>query len=206
MKKEFWVGAVNQKLNLLNEDESALNKQVFALLVLGRFIQENPLQTESGGTSTLVRSTVGKFLSAQLNQLTSKLIPGVEMNFDIQSYEDYQGARQKAGHKWKLGSKSNFLMNGLSVQLGGSIDVEGERARQNQATDIASDVQIEYRLTKDGRYRLKGFRHNQYEGAIEGQLVETGVGFVYVRDFNRWKNFFRKLKTKSDSTQIEKQP
>ena len=63
-----------QKLNMLNEDPSALNKQVFALLVLGRFVQENPLQTESGGTSTLVRSTVGKFLSAQLNQLSSKVV------------------------------------------------------------------------------------------------------------------------------------
>ena len=65
-------GAVNQKLNMLNEDASALNKQVFALLVLGRFVQENPLQTESGGASTLVRSTVGKFLSAQLNQVEFK--------------------------------------------------------------------------------------------------------------------------------------
>jgi hypothetical protein len=205
-EKGILGGAVNQKLNLLNEDESALNKQVFALLVLGRFIQENPLQTESGGTSTLVRSTVGKFLSAQLNQLTSKLIPGVEMNFDIQSYEDYQGDQAEGRTQVEIGLKKQLFDERLSVQLGGSIDVEGERARQNQATDIASDVQIEYRLTKDGRYRLKGFRHNQYEGAIEGQLVETGVGIVYVRDFNRWKNFFRKLKTKSDSTQNEEQP
>jgi hypothetical protein len=205
-EKGILGGAVNQKLNLLNEDESALNKQVFALLVLGRFIQENPLQTESGGTSTLVRSTVGKFLSAQLNQLTSKLIPGVEMNFDIQSYEDYQSGQAEGRTQVELGLKKQLFDERLSVQLGGSIDVEGERARHNQATDIASDIQIEYRLTKDGRYRLKGFRHNQYEGAIEGQLVETGVGIVYVRDFNRWKNFFRKLKTKSDSTQIEKQP
>ncbi len=205
-EKGILGGAVNQKLNLLNEDESALNKQVFALLVLGRFIQENPLQTESGGTSTLVRSTVGKFLSAQLNQLTSKLIPGVEMNFDIQSYEDYQGGQAEGRTQVEIGLKKQLFDERLSVQLGGTIDVEGERARHNQATDIASDVQIEYRLTKDGRYRLKGFRHNQYEGAIEGQLVETGVGIVYVRDFSRWKNFFRRLKTKSDSTQIEEKP
>jgi translocation and assembly module TamB len=61
-------------------------------------------------------------------------------------------------------------------------------------------------LTKDGRYRLKGFRYNQYEGDIEGQLVETGIGFVYVRDFNWWKNLFSKLKKKIDSTKIDKQP
>jgi translocation and assembly module TamB len=138
--------------------------------------------------------------------LTSKLIPGVEMNFDIQSYEDYQGGQAEGRTQVEIGLKKQLFDERLSVQLGGSIDVEGERARQNQATDIASDVQIEYRLTQDGRFRLKGFRHNQYEGAIEGQLVETGVGIVYVRDFNRWKNFFRKLKTKSDSTQNEEKP
>jgi len=59
--KGIMGGAVNQKLVMLNEDPSLLNKQVFALLVLSRFVQENPLQTESGGTSTLIRSTVSNF-------------------------------------------------------------------------------------------------------------------------------------------------
>jgi len=191
---------------LLNEDESAMNKQVFALLVLGRFIQENPLHTVSGGTSTLVRSTVGKFLSAQLNQLTSMVLPGVELNFDIQSYEEYQSGQAEGRTQVDIGLKKQLFDERLSVQLGGSIDVEGKRVRHNQVTDIASDINIEYRLTKDGRYRLKGFRHNQYEGAIEGQLVETGIGFVYVRDFSWWKNLFSRLKKKSDPTKIEEQP
>jgi translocation and assembly module TamB len=205
-EKGILGGAVNQKLNLLNEDESALNKQVFALLVLGRFIQENPLQTTSGGTSTLVRSTVGKFLSAQLNQLTSTVLPGVEMNFDIQSYDDYHSGQAEGRTQVEIGLKKQLFDERLSVQLGGVIDVEGERARHNQATDIASDIQIEYRMTQDGRFRLKGFRHNQYEGDIEGQLVETGVGIVYVRDFNRWKNIFKRVREENDSTNIEEQP
>ncbi len=205
-EKGILGGAVNQKLNLLNEDGSALNKQVFALLVLGRFIQENPLLSAAGGTSTLVRSTVGKFLSAQLNQLSSKVLPGFELNFDIQSYDDYQTGQAEGRTQVEIGLKKQLFDERLSVQLGGSIDVEGERARQNPATDIASDIQIEFRLTKDGRYRLKGFRHNQYEGAIEGQLVETGVGIVYVRDFNRWKNIFSRIREESDSTKKEELP
>ncbi len=205
-EKGILGGAVNQKLNILNEDESALNKQVFALLVLGRFIQENPFESATGGTTTLVRSTVGKFLSSQLNQLTSAVLPGVGLNFDIQSYQDYQSGEAQGRTQVEIGLKKQLFDERLSVQLGGSIDVEGERARQNQATDIASDILIEYRLTKDGRYRLKGFRHNQYEGAIEGQLVETGVGFVYVRDFTYWKNFFRRTRTENDSPKIEVLP
>jgi len=193
-------GAVNQKLNMLNEDESALNKQVFALLVLGRFVQENPFQTEAaGGTSTLIRSTVGKFLSAQLNQLSSKVLPGVELNFDIQSYDDYQTGEAKGRTQVEIGVKKQLFNERLSVQLGGTVDVEGDQAKQNSASDITGDVTVEYKLNKDGTFRMKGFRHNQYEGAIEGQLVETGVGMVYVRDFNRWSRLFKSHRNRSDS-------
>ena len=187
-------GAVNQKLNMLNVDPSSLNKQVFALLILGRFVQENPLQTESGGTSTLIRSTVSNFLSTQLNQLTSKFVPGVEMNFDIKSYDDYQTGTAQGRTQVGIGLKKQLFNERLSVQVGGNVDVEGEAAKQNSASDITGDVTVEYKLTKDGRFLLKGFRNNQYEGAIEGQLVETGVGVVYVKDFNKWK---RKVTTKT---------
>lgn len=189
-------GAVNAKLNLLNEDPSALNKQVFALLVLGRFTQENPLQTETNAATAAARKTVGKFLSAQLNQLGSKVIPGVELNFDVQSYSDYETGQEEGRTEVDVSVKKQLFNERLTVQVGGSVDVEGEKAKQNSASDITSDVTLEYKITKDGRYRLKGFRHNQYEGAIEGQLVETGAGVVYVRDFNKWKEFFHSPKRK----------
>jgi hypothetical protein len=179
-------GAVNQKLTMLNEDPSLLNKQVFALLVLGRFVQENPLTTESGGTSTLVRSTVGNFLSAQLNQLSSKVVKGVDLNFNVQSYDDYQTGQAQGRTQVEIGLKKQLFNDRLSVQLGGAVDVEGSKAKQNSASEITSDVTVEYKLTKDGAYRLEGFRHNQYEGAIEGQLVETGAGVVFVKDFDKW--------------------
>ena len=185
-EKGILGGAVNQKLVMLNEDPSLLNKQVFALLVLGRFVQENPLTTESGGTSTLVRSTVGNFLSAQLNQLSSKMVKGVDLNFNVQSYDDYQTGQAQGRTQVEIGLKKQLFNDRLTVQLGGSVDVEGDKAKQNSASEITSDVTVEYKLTKDGRYRLKGFRHNQYEGAIEGQLVETGAGVVYVKDFDKW--------------------
>jgi translocation and assembly module TamB len=212
-EKGILGGAVNAKLNLLNEDQSALNKQVFALLVLGRFIQENPLQTESGSATTAVRTTVGKFLSAQLNKLSSKVVPGVELNFDVQSYDDYQTGQAEGRTQVDIGIKKQLFNERFTVQVGGTVDVEGEKAKQNSASDITSDVTVEYKLTEDARYRLKGFRHNQYEGAIEGQLVETGVGVLYVRDFNSWKEFFtspspkdstRQAKNKSDSSKKTK--
>ena len=197
-------GAVNQKLILLNEDPSLLNKQVFALLVLGRFVQEKPLETASGGTSSLIRSTVSNFLSAQLNQLSSKFVKGVELNFDIQSFDDYQSGQAQGRTKVEIGLKKQLFNDRLSVEVGGAVDVEGEAAKQNSASNITGDVKVEYKLSKDGRYRLKGFRHNQYEGAIDGQLIETGIGFVLVRDFNNWKNFFKTRKGMREQRKINR--
>ena len=179
---------------------------LFALLVLGRFIQENPLQTETSGTSALVRATVGKFLSQQLNQWSSKVLPGGDLNFDIQSYNEYQSGEAQGRTQVDIGLKKQLFDERLSIQLGGSVDVEGEKASQNSASNITSDVDIEYKITKDGRYRLKGFRHNQYEGVIEGQLVETGAGILYERDFNAWNEFFRIKKDKSDTVKIGEKP
>jgi translocation and assembly module TamB len=207
--KGILSGSVNQKLSLLNEDPSGLNKQVFALLVLGRFVQENPFEAELGGTSALIRTTVGKFLSAQLNQLSSKVIPGVELNFDIQSYDDYQTGQAQGRTQVEIGLKKQLFNERFSVQVGGTVDVEGEKAKQNSVSNITSDVTIEYKLNKNGNFRLKGFRHNQYEGAIEGQLIETGAGVVYVRDFNRWRRLLgtkRKMEqhTKSSKEDFKK--
>jgi translocation and assembly module TamB len=205
--KGIFGGAVNAKLIMLNEDPSALNKQVFALLVLGRFIQENPLETDgSSGVSTVVRSTVSKFLSAELNKLSSKLVPGVELDFDVQSFEDYESGTAEGRTQVDIGAKKALFNDRLTVKVGGVVDVEGSKARQTSAGDITTDVTIEYKLTEDGRLRLKGFSHNQYEGAIEGQLVETGIGIMYIRDFNRWKNFFTLPKKRKQDSAKDKEP
>jgi hypothetical protein len=191
---------VVNKLAMLNEDESALNKQVFALLVLGRFVQEDPFETSSGGgTSTLVRSTVSKFLSAQLNQLSSKMLPGTEIKFDIQSYDEGSGAKGSQGRTdVEFGVKQQLFNERMSVEIGGSVNVEGEGRPAGTPSNISGDVTVEYKLTKDGRFRAKAFRLNQYE-ALEGQIIETGVGAVYVRDFNKWSKFFKPQRNRSES-------
>ncbi|MCF8222590.1 MAG: translocation/assembly module TamB domain-containing protein [Bacteroidales bacterium] len=191
-------GALNQKLVLLNQDASALNKQVFSLLVLGRFMQENPLHTETGSTAGIVRSNVGSFLSAHLNRLGADVLQGTELNVDIQSYEEYQTEKPQGRTEVEVGIRKQLFNERLSVQVGRTIDVEGERAMQNRASDITGDVRIEYKLTEDGWLRLKGFRQNRYKGALEGQIIETGAGVSFVRDFNEWIELFRSQDKKKE--------
>jgi len=197
-EKGILGGAVNQKLTMLNEDPSALNKQVFALLILSRFVQENPFTTDTNLTSSMVSSTVGNLLTTQLNQLSSKVVKGVDLNFNVQ----LQGNPQL-----EVGLKKQLFNDRLTVQLGGSVAVQSNKTEQNSTSEITSDVSVEYKLSDDGAYRLKGFRHNMYEDEIEGQVIETGIGLVYVKDFKRCKkveNIKKKATTKKAATQTSK--
>ncbi len=74
-----------------------MNKQVFALLLLNRFIREDPFITGNSGSTAegLPRQSVSKLLTEQLNRLASGLIEGVDINFDVQSEEDYSTGIQE---------------------------------------------------------------------------------------------------------------
>ncbi len=188
-------GTVYAKLTLLNQDPSELNKQVFALLVLNRFVQANPFDNSSGGGLEYVaRNSVSKFLSQQLNSFAEQFIKGVELNFDVQSYEEYTAEGVEGRTEVNVGVKKRFLKNRLIVEVSGNVDVEGERTQQNDASNLAGDVVLEYLLTEDGRYRLSVFRKDQYEGILDGQVVEAGIGLVYTRDFDSWNQLMRKPK------------
>ncbi|MBN1757307.1 MAG: translocation/assembly module TamB domain-containing protein, partial [Chitinispirillaceae bacterium] len=187
-------GAVDAKLMQLNADPSSLDKQVFALLVLGRFLQENPIESSSGpgSVSSVARSGVSSFLSGQLQQWGAAALPGLELNLGIQSYDDFTSGEGSGRTQVEIGVRKQLFNDRLSVQVGGAVDVEGARAQRNTANDIIGDVVVEYKLTSDGRYRLKGFRKNIYEDPLDGQLIKTAVGISMTRIFNKWKNLFRK--------------
>jgi hypothetical protein len=82
-----------------------------------------------------------------------------------------------------------LLNDRLKVTVGSSFGLEGPQKNQ-EASTIAGDVAIEYQLS-DGRYKLKVYRINKYQVALQGQVVETGVAFVTL-DYNEFKELFQK--------------
>jgi hypothetical protein len=77
------------------------------------------------------------------------------------------------------------------VKFAGNFDVEGERANAQDAQDFAGDVRVEYLLTEDGRYRLVGFREANYDDLLQGEIIKTGAGFIFIRDYTDLRNLFK---------------
>src|SRR5690606_21455302 len=146
------------------EDESELNKQVFALIVLGRFVAENPFSSAAGGggAESMVRNSVSELLSSQLNNLAGDLIAGVELNFDLQSTDDYSTGSLQNRTDLNVGVAQRLLHDRLKVTVGSNVEVEGGGQPGRSPSNIAGDIAIEYQLSKAGRYFLRVFRKNDY--------------------------------------------
>nr|WP_183566158.1 translocation/assembly module TamB [Mucilaginibacter sp. SP1R1]MBB6151844.1 hypothetical protein [Mucilaginibacter sp. SP1R1] len=186
------ISTVNARLAQVRQDPNEMNKQVLGVLVLGHFIGDNPLQSQGGSTTAegLVRNSVSSLLSDQLNKLAGNLIAGVDLNFGLTSGEDYSSGTATNRTDLNVGLSKRFLNDRLTVNVGNNFNLEGNQQGQ-KATNIAGDVSVNYKLSKDGRYALRAYRRDEFI-VIQGQIIETGLGFTLTVDYNRFREIFRK--------------
>jgi len=145
---------VSNKLTQIRQEPSELNKQVFALLLLNRFVSENPFQSNAGGggAESLARQSASKLLSQQLNNLAGNLIQGVELNFDLESSEDYTTGQMANRTDLNVGLSKRLLNDRLKVSVGSNFELEGPRQANRNTSNLAGNVEVEYQLSKDGRF------------------------------------------------------
>lgn len=189
------VSKVNIALANIKDDPAELNKQVFSLIALGRFMSANPFESLSGGgTESMVRSTVSSFLTGQLNNLASDLIKGVELDFNLNSEEDYLTGNAQTRTDLNVGISKMLFDDRLKITIGSNFEVEGNSRPGEKATNIAGDISLDYQLSEDGRYFARVYRKNQYQATLQGQFVETGIGFIINMSYDRFKELFMNSK------------
>ena len=191
------INTTQAKLAQLRQEPDELNKQVFALLLLNRFIGENPFSSESGGTraSRLARESASKILSQQLNNLAGDLIKGFEVDFDLDSSEDYTSGQKENRTDLNVGLSKKLLNDRLKVTIGSSFGIEGPKQENQGTNNIAGDIAADYQLSKDGRYKIRAYRKNKYQVGLQGQIIESGVGFIITIDYDKFRELYKKNKT-----------
>jgi hypothetical protein len=201
------LNTTNSKLDKIRQEPSEMNKQVFALLLLNRFIGENPFASEAGGTSaeSMARQSVSKILSQQLNNIAGDLIKGFDVSFDLESTDDYTTGQQANRTDLGVEVSKRLLNDRLKVTVGSSFGLEGPEQPNEETTNIAGDVSADYQLTPDGRYLVRAYTKNEYEVALQGQVVETGVAFVITMDYNKFRELFHRTEQEKELARREKE-
>lgn len=195
------TNTIDNKLQQLRNDQSSMNKQVFALLTFNRFIGDESSNFFAGtesNSSLLFNESVSSFLNAAVDQLAADLIKGVDLDIDLKSVDD-DPAAQRTDLNVALGK--SFLNDRLNISVGKNFTVEGSdpSAKTNAASgnnQYLPDFNATYKISKDGRYMLRAYRRNQYEAVMDGYFIETGVTFSFSMSYDKFKELFRRSRKK----------
>jgi hypothetical protein len=166
-----------------NVDER--NKQVFGLLVMNSFIQDEAAggPPSSGIATSAARNSVNGLLTDQMNKLTGKFIKGVDISLGVNTYDQASGTDvyQRTSVDYKVSKE--VLDERLSFEVGGSVGVDEQNNEvSNVSNTRTAQYAILYDLTKDGRYRIRGFHEPAFD-IYDGEITTSGVALMYTKDF-----------------------
>jgi hypothetical protein len=193
---------VATKLALLNSEENKadLNKQVFALLVTGSFMADSPLSSNSSSptniASTAARNSVNGILADQLNNVSSKYITGVDVNFGLTSYEDFENSSGDIRTEMDIQVSKKLFNDRLTVEALGTFDLEGDKSNTTTSTSkkMTNEFAVIYQLSESGEYKLRAYYEDAYD-LFDGDISISGIALIFVREFDTLK---RKQKVNSE--------
>ena len=200
------ISTVETKLAQIRQEPSEMNKQVFALLLLNRFVGEDPFSSSGGSMNagTFAMQSVSRLLSEQLNQLAQNLVQGVDINFDLATTQDYTTGSEQNRTDLNVGVSKRLLSDRLTVSVGSDFELQGPMQSNQSQSNLAGNIAVNYKLSKDGKYMLRAYRKNDYSGEIEGYVIETGIGFIISVDYNKFRQIFSNKSQRKQKRTIRK--
>ncbi|MDA0714592.1 MAG: translocation/assembly module TamB domain-containing protein, partial [Bacteroidetes bacterium] len=158
--------------------EQELNRQIFALLVLNKFM---PAETSSiGEVATGASNTTTEFVSSQLSNWLSQLSSEVDVGVNYRARDQLNSEELAVALTTQL-FKDRLLLTGNFGVQGQNDNVTG-----SAATSLIGDFRLEYMITPDGRLRLKVFNEtNQFDILnLDQAPTKQGVGLIFQREFD----------------------
>jgi hypothetical protein len=206
---------VESKMSIVKSNETEMNKQVFGLLVMNRFLptassSSNALSnpTYIGGSAT---NTVSEFLTSQLSMYMNNFFDNLnvkdfDVNLNFRQYDQLSSVSSTANQQALLDTRrelqlalsKRFFNNRLTINVGGNLDF-GDRTNQDNGTvvnnknaNITGDFQIEYALDKAATWRAKAFNRGDYDNFNQRNRNRTGLALSYRQDFDNFLDLFKR--------------
>lgn len=158
--------------------------QAMNLLLYGSYTGSGTKATTNLGGNPLF-----SFLTSSINSWAADNIKGVDISFGIDQYDrTYEGSTSTATSYSYRVSKSLFD-DRFKIVVGGNYSTDAD-TDENFSQNLINDISFEYLLNRSGSMYIRIFRHTGYESILEGEITQTGVGFVLKRKLNSlWELF-----------------
>lgn len=180
---------VRTQVNSVLSTEQELNRQVFALIVLNRFVQP-PSYSGAGTPGTggnIAETTTSELLSNQVSNWLSKMSDDFDLGVNYRPGDRITQDELEVAMSTQLFNERLLLSTNLGVAYGA----------QNSSTGntLIGDFQVEYLLTPEGRLRLKAFSVSNDQNLTRTDQVNTtqGAGVAYREEFRTFSELWQRL-------------
>lgn len=181
-------------LRNLVSTEQEMNKQVFSLLILNKFIPRADAITTNQSNTNFVQSTTSEVLSNQLSNMISNFSDDFDVGFNYRPGDNISNEEVAVAMSTQLFNDRLNIRTNLGVS-------QGNQANQNP-NSLIGDVDVSYTLNPpEGNLRAHAFnKSNEYDPTNVAQSPFTqGVGVFYQESFDtfnelicKFKNLFKK--------------
>ena len=165
----------------LNElDRETLSRYAVAMIITGSY-----LGSRQGVTAT---SALSSFLDAKINQISGSAIKDFDVNIGINDAMNAETGNAYTNYTFSFSKR--FLNDRITVVIGGEVN-SGDRPDKSAGNEtFINNISLEWKLNQAGNRYIRVFYDKNYQSLLEGEITETGVGYVYKRKLNRLKDLF----------------
>ncbi len=161
-----------------------MNQQMISLLVLRTFSMSNI-------TNATLSSSYYSILSNQLSGLLSRISKNVNVGVN------YKPGDRMSKEEFDLALSTQLFNDRLAIN--GNFGMSYDR-QSNSTSNLVGDVDVDYKITKDGRWLLKAFNHSNvnswyyFNNYDKISPYTQGAGIVYTKAFDNLGELFGKKK------------
>lgn len=159
-------GTLNTELAAMTDDENS--KAAIMLLLAQTYM--GPGSTSSMGLST-ANAAVSSIINKQIESAFGAVAPQVDLGIDTY---DTEAGGQRTEYSVKVSQKFG---DRFRATIGGKVSQGAAAAGRSNGAQLG-DISFEWLIKKDGSHYLRLFRKTNYESVLEGEVVETGAGYV----------------------------
>ena len=167
--------------NIMAMTEEERSRQAIMLLATGVYFGGQGVA--AGGFD--VNAALSSLLASQFTSLVGEALDA-EINVGIEG----ANAETGRGTNYSYSIAKKFYNDRISVVVGGQVETGGNAARASGQSFI-NNMSIDYRLDKAGTHYVRLFHKKNYENLLDGEVIETGVGYVLRRRMARLRELFK---------------
>jgi len=169
--------------------DDMMSRQIVYLLVLSRFYTppENVRDNAANANSNL------SYLTSTLSTQISNMLGLLSNNFRVETIFHQSNTGTQTSTEFELLLSSQLLNNRLIFNGNFGYSNNPFFNENQNRLPVIGDFDLEYKLNKSGDIRLNGFNHYNYRYfySITPEMTQ-GIGILFRKDFNHWKDLFKK--------------